>query len=57
MRNDKIGVGFYCLITVEKYEEISFKLRLRQLQKKFFDYLGIYSEKGNCTTERKKCPF
>jgi hypothetical protein len=30
MRNDKSEVGFCYLITVEKYQEINFKLRLRQ---------------------------
>ena len=57
IRNDKTEVGFCYLIAVEKYEEINFTLRLRQIQKNIFDYLGIYSEKGNSITERKKCPL
>jgi len=36
IRNDKTEVGFCYLIAVEKYEEINFTLRLRQIQKKHF---------------------
>ena len=36
LRNDKTEVGFCYLIAVEKYEEINFTLRLRQIQKKTF---------------------